>query len=152
MVVRIKPISFAGPFITPITNVGQTQSGYGPALGGTISAEGSSVVSVPEMGARLQEFRTLLHTPAKVILTHSVSGTGSSDPSQEYLGLEVSDQTTQGINISWLEVVSTVTGASATIPQGVQCCGLAPWPATYRRSRRTDGDTHHRAFSGECIF
>ncbi len=43
-----KPISFAGPFITPVTTVGTTQSGYGtlPTGSQSVAATRSSLTSI----------------------------------------------------------------------------------------------------------
>ena len=121
-----RPISFAGPFITPITNLGQTQSAYGPKVSGSITAGGSKISigskSAPEAGAVNAYASTAIpNTSAyagKIFLSHYVSGTYSPDPSQEYLGLQVPNTTSQGVDISGWTVRSTVTGASARIPQG----------------------------------
>ena len=110
-----KPISFAGAFITPITNLGQTQSGYGPklTLNTKISAVGgsagvSSSTGIPDTSPYAGD----------VVLTHSVSSDGT-DPAQEYIGLVVTDAEKQSVTISGWKLVSTVSGSSATIPQGV---------------------------------
>ena len=106
-----KPISFAGPFITPITNVGQTQKGYGPdvALGGTLSAGGASV-GVAEK--KTSPFAN------QVFLNHSINELNSS-PNYEYLTLQVSSNSTQPVNVSDWKLVSKTTDESAVIPQGV---------------------------------
>ncbi len=106
-----KPISFSGPFITPITNVGQTQNGYGPqvALGGTLSAGGVSV------GAAIKKTSPYAD---EVYLNHSVNQL-NSNPNYEYLGLQVSGTNKQPITISGWKLISKTTGESAVIPQGV---------------------------------
>ena len=117
------PISFAGPFISPITNVNQTQSAYGPkvALGGTLSAGGNSV-SVGERNAGpAAKIKNTSPYTGQVFLTHYVGGSSNTntDPLKEYLGIGVSYGAAQGISISGWSVVSTITGVSAIIPQGV---------------------------------
>jgi hypothetical protein len=106
-----KPISFAGPFITPITNVGQTQSAYGPqvALGGTLSAGGVSV--------GVEEKKTSPYAN-EVFLNHSINQL-NSNPNYEYLSLQVSGSNKQSVPISGWKLVSKTTGESAVIPQGV---------------------------------
>jgi hypothetical protein len=105
-----KPISFSGPFITPITNVGQTQSGYGPQVpGGTISAAGVSVGAIAKTSPYAGE----------VSLSHYVSGTGGTDPSQEYITMQTSVSNAQPVSISGWHLVSTASGMNVTIPDGV---------------------------------
>jgi hypothetical protein len=113
-----KPISFAGAFITPITNEGQTQTGYGPqiSLNSKISAGGASVSTGERTNTSIPDTSPYA---GEVILTHFVNGTNGTDPQQEYISLEVSSGAKQSVTISGWTLKSTVTGNSAKIPDGV---------------------------------
>jgi Lamin Tail Domain len=114
-----RPISFAGAFITPITDENQTQTGYGPqvSLNTKISAAGASVSTTERSTTGITDTSPYA---GDVVLTHFVNGTSSTDPEQEYIGLEVSDAAKQAVTISGWSLRSTVTGTNAIIPNGVQ--------------------------------
>src|ERR1700733_15275110 len=118
-----KPISFAGAFITPITNEGQTQTGYGPKLNFNtkISAGGASLSATERTSTNIPDTSPYA---GDVVLTHLVNGTSGTDPGQEYIGLEVSDSDKNPVTITGWQLKSTVTGASATIQNGVQTLSL----------------------------
>ena len=117
-----KPISFTGPFITPITNVGDTQNAYGSKIpvGGSISAAGGSISVGEKSSASPTKIPNTSPYTGRVFLNHYVAGTGDPNPNHEYLSLQVAVGATQSINISGWSIVSTVTGVRALIPQGVQ--------------------------------
>ena len=115
-----RPISFAGPFITPITNVGQSQAGYGKKISGTGAVGGSSISIGSKSGPTTSTSNIANTSPytGKVILDHYVSGAPVPDPGQEYIGLQIPSAVTQGVDITGWTLRSTVTGNSAIIPQG----------------------------------
>jgi hypothetical protein len=135
-----RPISFSGPFISPIVNESSTQTGYGPALGGKISAGGVTVgTHVPTTGAsnvstsNFSQGSTVSGIPqaikatspyaGKIYLAPYVNGTDGTNPANEYLSLTVSADNTAPINVTGWQIRSIVTGAGATIPNGIS--GLA---------------------------
>ena len=128
-----KPISFAGPFITPITNEGQTQSGYGPQLklpvAATISNNGTSVTAGVRSTSNSDTSSGIANTSpyaGEVTLVHQVGGLTSSDPSKEYLDIKLASTVSTDVDITGWKVKSAVSGASATIPQGAKSLKLGP--------------------------
>ena len=133
-----KPISWSGPFITPVTNVGQTQVGYGE---GGQWVRGINVTgSLP--GASYEEARSglshieyqlndlqieakkqaLFSTPSP--LRGQVRITGGSfsttNPDQEYLTVEVSSSANEPVTITGWRLVSIATDKGATIGGGTR--------------------------------
>jgi len=134
-----RPISFAGPFITPVTNSGQEQQGYGSwtdafesdsnwwqgnwsgfSGDGNPNEELSDVQSdLADAQRDLQEAR--LFGPPSVYkdqVTLSVSGgvLSSEDPEEEYLTIAVSGRATSPINMSGWRLVGVRSKESATLP------------------------------------
>ena len=61
-----------------------------------------------------------------MVLAHQVAGLSGTSPASEYLEIEVTSNSHSSIDVSGWKVVSTVTGASGTIPQGAQMLKLGP--------------------------
>ena len=120
-----RPISFAGPFITPITNAGQTQTGYGPpiSVGGTVSAGGGSVTVGEKTNTGIQNTSSYA---GAVVLTHQIAGLNGTDPKQEHVEVKVLSTGPSSVDITGWKLVSTITGASATIPTAAQMLRLGP--------------------------
>ncbi len=132
------PISFSGPFITPVTGVGQTQVGYGDTdwYKGGINVTGglpsirsaevrSSVQSIEYQLGNLQiesKRQALFSTPSpkRGLVTISGGNVSSTDPQHEYLVLQASSSATEPITITGWKLVSVATDRSATIPQGTK--------------------------------
>lgn len=138
-----RPISFAGPFITPISTYGEEQNAYGGSIWDwTPDSDGSwfhwtpITVRTSEDSAQQELWKTqdtltdlqkelqdarLFGTPSvyrgKVSLSASRSVLGQTDESLEYVTISVSGK--ENVNISGWRLVSTRTRASATIPNGV---------------------------------
>lgn len=112
-----KPISFAGPFITPITDVDSVQEGYGSTepvdfrarsvwsdiMGGNFSG-GTSIGGVSNPSPYRGQIRV------------SGGGTGSEDPDREYVTLRVSGK--DSVDITGWRLVSGASGRGARIPEG----------------------------------
>ena len=115
-----RPISFAGPFITPITNVGESQAGYGNKITGGVSIGGSSISVGTKSGPSTSTTKISNTSPytGKIFLDHYVSSDASPDPAQEYIGIRVLNTVSQGVDITGWTIHSTITGSSAVIPQG----------------------------------
>jgi hypothetical protein len=131
-----RPISFAGPYITPITDINQTQVGYGATsslrsyVGSTGTQTQSSMTDQlatdqSELGANQTqaEYTALFGTPSPykgiVTMDHSVSGTSENDPSQESIELRLSSDASKNVDITGWKIESTVTYNNAKIPTGV---------------------------------
>jgi hypothetical protein len=70
-----RPISFAGPFITPITNEGQTQTAYGPQLkvGGTIDLPGAALTATERAATTTAVQTTATSAPQTTNTTHKTT-------------------------------------------------------------------------------
>lgn len=120
-----RPISFSGPYITPIRTVGDTQSGYGNTGVPRNSADSdrTSGWSFSRMVANLerdkQEAR-LFGTPSpyKDKVSLGRGNVKADSPREESLSIGVSSRIDAPVSISGWRLVSVRTGASATIPFG----------------------------------
>jgi hypothetical protein len=132
------PISFSGPFITPVTGIGQTQVGYGDTdwYKGGINVTGSlPSVRSPEIRGSVQNIeyqlgylqleskrQALFSTPSPKRGTVTISGgnTSSTNPDQEYIMLQASSSNTDPVTISGWKLTSIATDKTATIPRGTK--------------------------------
>lgn len=135
-----RPISFAGPFITPITNTGQEQRGYGSwqerfesesnwwsgnwsGFKDDARSPNESIRKTQDDLAdaqrKLQEAR-LFGTPSVyrdvVTLSASSGALASEDPDEEYLTITVSGRAEGAIPMSGWRLVSVRTGNSVALP------------------------------------
>lgn len=127
-----KPISFAGPYITPITDVDTVQQGYGDDVNTSWSSSfgsswsggniWSSITNIESNIASLQRRSSDIRafgeaSPFEGLVT--VSGTGgvySEDEDLEYITLRASGN--QAVDITGWRLVSGASGKSARIPEG----------------------------------
>ncbi|MES2668450.1 MAG: hypothetical protein V4644_02060 [Patescibacteria group bacterium] len=121
-----KPISFAGPFITPITDVDTVQSGYGTIdvdQSGTWTGDGSfwsglmggGTGSAALDASELRAFGEA--SPFRGLVTvSSASAANAEDADEEYVTLRASGD--QQIDITGWRLVSGASGKSASIPVG----------------------------------
>lgn len=125
-----KPISFAGPYITPITTVGTIQTGYGGTGGSTnfgsqtisaaqstISGIENSLTSLNEQVQNAKLFGTASPYKGDVTISYGNS-LGGTDPKQEYISLRVADNAPQNLDITGWKLVAISNDATAVIPQG----------------------------------
>jgi hypothetical protein len=124
------PLSYAGPYITPITNVGQTSTGYGKPLTlgsydvpyirqggvGPVSGSISYTSNAPALDARYG-----VASPFRgAVKLSSVNTTQNSHgPSDEYVRIIASSDAGY-VNITGWRLISDLTGNSVTIPQGAR--------------------------------
>jgi len=122
-----KPISFAGPYITPITDVDTVQEGYGGdgepySISG--SDEGSvwdSLRNIKSSLAGLQRDSSELRafgeaSPLRGQVSVSGGGTGAEDPDEEYVTLRATGD--QSVDITGWRIASGASGKSERIPEG----------------------------------
>ena len=106
-----RPISFAGPYITPITDVDIEQHGYGDdgSIWGEITNLGNGFTGLQGVS-----------DPSPLQGEVRVSGTnaGSDDPDEEYVTIQ--NAGTAPVDITGWRLVSGATGKSARIPEGAQ--------------------------------
>lgn len=112
-----RPISFAGPYITPITDVDTVQEGYGdtPAADFGSGSIWSDFMSGGFGGSSLSG----VSNPSPYRGQVRVSGTGgvsSEDPDQEYVVLRAHGDTS--IDITGWRLVSGASGRGERIPEG----------------------------------
>jgi len=121
-----KPISFAGPYITPITTTGITQNGYGEQVKGNVNigAARSDLFSIQQAVTNLKndvQDAKLFGTPSpyRGMVTISWGNNfGATDPDQEYVTIKVSNNALPNIPISGWRLISVSDDRSGTIPQG----------------------------------
>lgn len=129
-----KPISFAGPYITPITTVGVTQGGYGDQvrLGNGTYGSGSTAASrsnlfgiqstVDSIRQRVEQdklFGSASQYKGDVTIGWS-NNLGATDPAQEYITLQVSSDAPQNLTITGWRVQAVSNDHGATIPRGTE--------------------------------
>ncbi len=126
-----KPISFAGPYISPITDVDTVQIGYGEdgSAGNGFGSTGSGNIWTDLMGIE-NRVATLQRSSSEIRLFGeaspyrgqvTVSGAGgasATDPDQEYVTIRASG--TEPVTISGWKVISGASGRGETIPQGAR--------------------------------
>lgn len=116
-----KPISFAGPYITPVTNVGGVSEGYGGSKSANdfnASTGGSFWGSVGFGSGSSSDIPAANRSPYAGKVGISGGNTSATDPHQEYLVLR--SETNADVSITGWQVVSTKTGTRATIPEGLE--------------------------------
>ena len=130
-----RPISFAGPYITPITSPTTDSEGYRLTGAGTRAETGSSsrsssvsrsLSSLQKKLAELQESvsetaRTGAQSPYAGVVSLRVSSSAlrSSDPDNEYLTISVSSRADEAISLQNWRIVSREMGESFVIPKAV---------------------------------
>lgn len=120
-----KPISFAGPYITPITDVDSVQYGYGDgSYEGNSSGGGSvwgNIMNIEDTLSGLQRDSSEIRafgeaSPLRGQVTVSAAGTSATDPDLEYVTLYAAG--TQSVDITGWRLVSGASGRGARIPEG----------------------------------
>jgi hypothetical protein len=124
-----RPISFSGAYITPITNVNTTQTGYGPQLklGGTISASGVSASVGDSSGAGTSSGSGDSVYKNLITITRTTAP-NSTDPTQKYVHLLLTSQDTAPVRISQWRFVSLADSATVIISN--EDASLAPDTST----------------------
>jgi hypothetical protein len=116
-----RPISFAGPYITPITDVDDTQSGYGDDIdvGG---GSRSGVWSVRSVFGRFENSLSDGEDPGVVSpaagtvrIVSGAGGPGGTTPDREYVALRAE---ADSVDITGYRLLSSKSGANVAIPSG----------------------------------
>lgn len=123
-----RPISFAGPYITPITDVNTVQEGYRVESTGSSGSSSSGnikndLIQAQDTLARLKRSSSELKafgeaSPYRGIITVGYGGVSATDPDQEYVTVRLSSSATENVTISGWQLVSGATGKRLRIPQG----------------------------------
>lgn len=105
-----RPISFAGPYITPITDVDTTQRAYGDggSFWGDITNIGNGI-----SGLQGTSDPSPLRGEVRV---SGVGNAGTTDPDEEYVSIQ--NTGTAPIDITGWRLVSGASGKSGRIPEG----------------------------------
>lgn len=121
-----KPISFAGPYITPITTSDVRQTGYGDPTSGTVSigAARSDLFSIQQAVTSLKndvQDAKLFGTPSpyrgQVTITWG-NNVGATDPDQEYITIRAEHNAPPNIPITGWRLVAVSNDRGGTIPRG----------------------------------
>ncbi|MEA2701583.1 MAG: hypothetical protein QOE22_292 [Candidatus Parcubacteria bacterium] len=119
-----RPISFAGPFITPITDVGDVQTGYGDQIevGRSDTGSGSGLWSVKSVFGRFEnsvgqseDIGAVSPEAGRVRIISGAGGPSGSTADREYVALRAE---ADSVDITGYRLVSTKSGASVMLPQG----------------------------------
>lgn len=113
------PISFAGPYITPVTNIGDVQEGYGASANYYRSKEAKATGSLWGSwfgGGSADAIPAANRSPYAGKVTLGGGNAGARETREEYLTIRSESDT--DISISGWQLASTKTSARATIPQG----------------------------------
>lgn len=130
-----KPISWAGPYITPITNTGQTQEGYGDTswVRGITVTNTLPGVRQEEIRSTVADLQSKLAALQKETNKEKLLGTKSpyygqvrivggnpqaTDPDLEYITIRMDSSTNEELSISGWRVESVATDLGATIGAG----------------------------------
>lgn len=126
-----KPISYAGPYITPITSNTVTQGGYGDQVrlgsGSYSYSAGRSDLftiqgTIDTIREKVQEDK-LFGTPSPYKGQVTIgwgNNVGATDPDQEYITLQVASNAPQNITITGWRVQNISNDHGATIPKGTE--------------------------------
>lgn len=96
-----RPISFAGPFLTPISSPTEGANPYGdPNAFSPIGSDGNT-------GSAYR---------GKVSLSRDVSGAMSADPKNEYVVIRLSGAVTEGVSLVGWKLASSASNNQATLP------------------------------------
>lgn len=116
-----RPISFAGPYITPITDVDDTQEGYGEDINVNTGSRSSSLFSVRSIFGRFENsvgeeenVGPVSPHADKVRITSRAGGPGKTEPDEEYVAIRAVDAS---VDVTGFTLASSRTGMSAVIPQ-----------------------------------
>lgn len=112
-----RPISFSGPYITPITDVGDVQSGYDSDEGWLNIPDAPSFFGD---GSSLAGDATIanpspLHGQVRIV---NVAAGHDGDEESEYVAIELASEATAPVTISGWRLRSDATYKSAVIPNG----------------------------------
>ena len=124
-----RPISFAGPYITPLTDVDTVQYGYGSDVTGTTEQQQpqtresiwaqlmgfeNQVTQLERQAADIRAFGEA--SPLRGSVQVGVGDVGTEDADREYITIRAIG--TQPVDITGWRVVSGASGTSARIPSG----------------------------------
>ncbi|MBA3789179.1 lamin tail domain-containing protein [Patescibacteria group bacterium] len=113
-----RPISFQGPYITPITNVGQDQVGYGPPVqvGGTLALPGASLTAGERTPTSIENTSSY---SGIVTVAHAATGGSGAATTDGYVQISVSSTAGKDIDLTGWQLKSAETGAVATLPTAI---------------------------------
>ena len=115
-----RPISFAGPYITPITDVDDVQSAYGDDID-VHSSSRTGLWSVKSVFGRFEnsvgeheDVGVVSPAAGKVRFVSGAGGPGGTTPGSEYVVVRAATE----VDITGYRLLSSKSGASIAIPSG----------------------------------
>lgn len=118
-----RPISFAGPFITPITTVGDRSEGYGDGVSLSRETLFNTQQELRDLQEQLRDARVFGEPSpyrGQVTLSRSTGGARATSAREEYIAIQHTGRSDETIYISGWQVVSAASGKRATIPLGTK--------------------------------
>lgn len=112
-----RPVSFAGPYLTPITNVGQESEAYGPSIrdekfwNGMVSFRSANEPLEQASGGSANQYGAYSGSGAVELVGGNAA---SEDPDSEYVVVRNSGSVT--VNITGWKIRSEKSGSTITIP------------------------------------
>jgi len=121
-----REISFRGPYLKPITNIGEEGEAFGNQInigGITVGPRGERVPSsgsLEEIRERIESYRETVEGSSyhNQVFIENTSGAREADPSREYITIRASRNNKEGVNITGWRLTSGVTGGSYEIGSG----------------------------------
>ena len=114
-----RPLSFAGPYLNPISQTGTKAGAYGDPnqyssvnSTATIGLGGVSIAGNGSSGG--------VSSGKTVSLSRDIAGAGASDPDEEYVIINVSGAAKAPVSTAGWRLVSSATGRSAIFPAGTE--------------------------------
>ncbi|HEY4489039.1 MAG TPA: hypothetical protein VJA87_00995 [Candidatus Paceibacterota bacterium] len=124
-----RPISFAGPFITPITDVDDTQEGYGEDINVGSGERRSGIWSVRSIFGRFENsvgeeenVGPVSPQAGSIRIVSRAGGPSGTSPDKEYIAVRAENAS---IDITGFTVASSRSGVNAIIPQAAVTPGGA---------------------------
>lgn len=129
-----RPISFAGPYITPLTTNTDLQVGYGDDISVGGGGSGGGYWSVRSVLGRFEgslndvgSYGPISPHVDDIVIASGAGGPSATDEDREYVTLRSKSDAT--VNITGWRLVSNKSGAQATIGQGAQLARLGAMSA-----------------------
>ncbi|KND51191.1 MAG: hypothetical protein ABA06_02680 [Parcubacteria bacterium C7867-001] len=125
-----RPISFAGPYLYPITTSGVNATAYGTArtqgdapkgsIGSQLKGAEQNLEELKKQVADLKTWGESSPYRGLVTIDHSTSGPSETDRKKEYVTIRLSSSADTDVNISGWKLESAASNLSATIGHGAK--------------------------------
>jgi len=131
-----RPISFAGPYLTPITTTGERSQAYGDHITGETVRESlfNTQADLQDLQEQLKDAKTFGEASpyrGQVTLSRSTGGARATNVKEEYVAIQTTGRAENDIYISGWQLVSVATGNRTTIPLGTKTLRTGQVNQTY---------------------